>query len=68
MTDSELQGQLSALSCFVAALSSTLPLSVQFRLWPAFEAHAGVIRGRLGRDALRGFEQAAVLLSSGRGG
>ena len=68
MTDSsELQGEITALCCFVAALASTLPLSSQLRLWPAFERVAGPLRGRLGREELRGFEQATIALSSKRG-
>jgi hypothetical protein len=38
MTDSSaLQGEIAALCCLVVALSSTLPLSSQLRLWPEFE-------------------------------
>ncbi|MED7666833.1 hypothetical protein GXB78_06390 [Pseudomonas moraviensis subsp. stanleyae] len=67
MTDfSELQGEITALCCFMAALASTLPLSSQLRLWPAFESKADLLRTQLGRDALRGFEQATISLSSKR--
>ena len=69
MTDSsELQGEIAALRCFVAALASTLPLACQIRLWPAFESKAGPLRDLLSRDALRGFEQATVSLSTKRHG
>jgi hypothetical protein len=65
MTDSsELQGEITALCCFVAALTSTLPLSSQLRLWPAFERIADPLRDRLGIDELRGFERATISLSS----
>ncbi len=68
MTDcSELQGEISALCCFVGALASTLPLSSQMRLWPAFEQKAGQLRDQLSQAALRGFEQATVSLSTKRG-
>ena len=48
------------------ALASTLPLSSQLRLWPAFERVAGPLRNRLGREELRGFERATASLSSQR--
>ncbi|MBV4518507.1 hypothetical protein KVG88_00395 [Pseudomonas sp. SWRI74] len=68
MTDSsELQGEITALCCFVAALASTLPLSSQLRLWPAFESKANQLRCQLSQEALRGFEQATITLSSKRG-
>ncbi len=65
---SELQGEIAALRCFVAALASTLPLACQIRLWPAFESKAGPLRDLLSHDELRGFEQATVLLCSKRHG
>lgn len=59
MTDSsELQGEIAALRCFVAALATTLPLSSQLRLWPAFECQASLIRDALDQESLRGFERA----------
>jgi hypothetical protein len=68
MTDSiELQGEIAALRCFVAALASTLPLSSQMRLWPAFEQKASQLRVQLSDEALRGFELATISLSSKRG-
>ena len=68
MTDSsELQGELSALCCFVGALASTLPLSSQIRLWPAFEQKASQLRDQLSQEALRGFELTTILLSTKRG-
>lgn len=63
---SELQGEIAALCCLVIALTSTLPLSSQLRLWPAFERVAGPLRGRLGYEELRGFERATASLSSQR--
>ena len=67
MTDSsELQGEIAALCCLVVALASTLPLSSQLRLWPAFERVAGPLRSRLGREELRGFERATASLASNR--
>jgi len=63
---SELQGEVAALCCLVVALASTLPLSSQLRLWPAFERVAGPLRVRLDREELRGFERATVSLSSKR--
>jgi len=64
-THSELQGEISALCCLVVALASTLPLSSQLRLWPAFEQIADPLRGRLSGDELRG-ERATVSLASRR--
>jgi hypothetical protein len=67
MTDlSELQGEITALRCFVAVVVATLPLSSQIRIWPAFEVSAGPLRDRLGREELRGFERVTVSLSSKR--
>ncbi|WP_414907240.1 hypothetical protein [Pseudomonas sp. IT-P253] len=63
---SELQGEIAALCCLAVALASTLPLSSQLRLWPAFERVAGPLRNRLGREELRGFERATASLSSQR--
>lgn len=68
MTESsELQGEMAALCRFAGALASTLPLSSQLRLWPAFESKADQFRNLQNRDALRGFEQATISLSSRRG-
>ncbi len=68
MTDcSELQGEISALCCFVGALASTLPPSSQMRLWPAFEQKASLLRDQLSQEALRGFELATISLSLKRG-
>ena len=61
---SELQGEIAALCCLVVALASTLPLSSQLRLWPAFERIAGPLRDRLGVDELRGFERATASLAA----
>jgi hypothetical protein len=64
---SELQGEITALCCFVDALASTLPLSSQMRLGPAFEQKASQLRDQLSQEALRGFELATISLSSKRG-
>lgn len=63
---SELQGEITALCCLVVALASTLPLSSQLRLWPAFERVAGPLRDHLCGDELRGFERATASLSTKR--
>jgi len=60
------QGEITALCCFVGALASTLPLASQMRLWPAFEEKASQLRCQLSGEALRGFEQATMSLSSKR--
>jgi len=65
-THSELQGEIAALCCLMVALASTLPLSSQLRLWPAFERIADPLRHRLGTDELRGFERATVSLTTKR--
>ena len=68
MTDSSgLLGEVAALRCFVAALASTLPLSSQMRVWPAFEASAELSREGLDQVAVRGFDRVAISLSSKRG-
>ena len=67
MTDlSELQGEVTALRCYVAALATVVPLSSQIRLWPAFEVNADLVKDRLNREALNGFERMAASLSSKR--
>lgn len=66
MTDSELQGEIAALRCFVAALAYTLPLASQLRLWPSFEAFADLAKFQLSDEALVGFERTAVSLSARR--
>ncbi|KPG98364.1 hypothetical protein AEQ67_13510 [Pseudomonas sp. RIT-PI-q] len=65
-SNSELQGEISALCCLVVALASTLPLSSQLRLWPEFEQIANPLRALLESDELRGFERATVSLASRR--
>lgn len=65
-SNSELQGEISALCCMVVALASTLPLSSQLKLWPAFERVASPLRRRPDREELRGFERATASLSSQR--
>jgi len=52
-SNSELQGKISALCCLVAAWASTLSLSSQMRLWPAFEQKASQLRDQLSQQALR---------------
>lgn len=65
-SNSELKGEISALCCLVIALASTLPLSSQLRLWPAFERTASPLRRRLDLEELRGFERATASVSSQR--
>lgn len=67
MTDSsELQGEIAALRCFVAALASTLPLACQLRIWPSFEALSDLAKFKLSDEALAGFERTAVSLRAKR--
>lgn len=67
MTDqSELQGEIAALSCLIVALGSILPLSCQIRLSPAFESRCEEMRQRLKPEELLGFDRAALSLRSTR--
>lgn len=67
MTDqSELQGEIAALSCLIVALGSILPLSCQIRLSPAFESQCEEVRQRLKPEELLGFDRAALSLRSTR--
>lgn len=67
MTDQpELQGEMAALFCFIAALGSVLPLSCQIRLSPAFESRCEAVRQRLTPQELLGFDKVALSLRSAR--
>lgn len=57
---SELQGEVLALRCFVAALISTASLSQQLRVWPAFNHYSELVQGRLDEAARAAFKEAVV--------
>lgn len=60
MTDlQELQGEVLAFRCFLAALVSVLPLGVQIRVMPTFEIQASLLRRSLTAESLVGFDRAA---------
>lgn len=59
---SEVQGELLALRCYVAAISAVLPTSFQLRIAPAFDRHAELVRDQLGTDASARFEHTATAL------
>lgn len=61
---SELQGELLALRCLLAALLTALPMSIQLRAWPAFDHHAALLNGQLGGRALAGFTRATTSLKA----
>ncbi|WP_147411159.1 hypothetical protein [Pseudomonas cavernicola] len=61
---SELEGEVLALRCFLAAVSTVLPLSSQLRLPAAFERHADLVRDRLGEAGVAGFERVAISLAA----
>lgn len=61
---SEIQGELLALRCLLAALLTALPMGVQLRAWPAFDHHAELLRDLLAGPALAGFDRAATSLKS----
>lgn len=56
---SELQGEVLAFRCFLAALVSALPLSVQMRVMPAFEVQASQLRRTMSTEHRIGFDRAS---------
>lgn len=63
---SELQGEVLALRCFVAALISTAPLGQQLRIWPAFNHYSELVQDRLDEAGKAAFNHAVVRLSARR--
>lgn len=61
---SELQGEVLALRCFLAALVMSMPVAVHLRAWPEFDRHADLVRGGLGSSAADGFERTFTSLKS----
>jgi len=61
---SELQGEVLALRCLLAALLTALPMGIQLRSWPAFDHHAALLRDQLGDPALAGFDRATTSLKA----
>lgn len=62
----ELQGEVIALRCFLAALITSLPLGVQLRAWPAFDHHIDLVRNGLSGSHAVGFDRAAISLAARR--
>ena len=63
---SELQGEVLALRCFVAALISTAPLGQQLRIWPAFNHYSELVQDRLDEAGKAAFNHAVVRLAARR--
>lgn len=57
---SELQGEVLALRCFVAALISTAPLGQQLRIWPAFNHYSELVQERLDEAGKAAFNHAVI--------
>lgn len=67
MTDlQELQGEVLAFRCFLAALVSVLPLGVQLRAMPTFEIEASLLRRSLTAESLSAFDRAAGVVRARR--
>lgn len=62
-TNSEIQGELLALRCYVAALFQVLPLSSQRLLPAAFERCADLVCDQLDESGAAGFDRAATALA-----
>lgn len=64
MTDlQELQGELLALRCHIAALIEVLPLNSALRYRAKLEQRSGVIRSGLSESGQAGFDREQVALS-----
>lgn len=59
---SELQGEVLALRCFVAALISTASLNQQLKIWPAFNHYSELVQDRLDDAGKAAFNHAVVRL------
>lgn len=59
---SEIQGELLALRCYVAAIAAVLPAACQCCIAPAFDRHAELVRYQLGPDADARLERTATAM------
>lgn len=59
----ELQGEVLALRCYVAALMQALPLPSRLRIAPAFESRAALVRDQLDEAGSTGFARVAISLA-----
>lgn len=57
---SEIQGEVLALSCAVAALLSTAPIATQGSIWRRFDELADLVQDRLDDSGKAGFACAGV--------
>ena len=62
----EIQGELLALRCYLAALIQVLPLSSQLRLPTEFERRADLVRDQLSAEGAAAFDRAAISLAAKR--
>lgn len=63
---SELQGEVLALTCALAALLHSLPLTYQSKVWPAFNHYSDLVQDRLDDTGKAAFNHAVVRLSARR--
>ena len=63
---SELQGEVLALRCFVAALISTAPLGQQMRVWPVFNHYSELVQDRLDDAGKAAFNHAVIRFAGSR--
>lgn len=59
---SELEGEVLALNCALAALLQTLPLTYQIPMWKRFEHLSGLVHDRMDDSGKAGFAHAVVRL------
>lgn len=63
---SELQGEVLALTCALAALLHSLPLTYQSKVWPAFNRYSDLVQDRLDESGKAAFNHAVTRLSARR--
>lgn len=63
---SELQGEVLALTCAVAALMNTAPIASQASMWRRFEELSGLVFDRLDASGKEAFNQTVVRMSAKR--
>ncbi|AMO78040.1 hypothetical protein [Pseudomonas citronellolis] len=63
---SELQGEVLALRCALAALLHSLPLTYQSKVWPAFNHYSELVQDRLDEAGKAAFNHAVTRLAARR--
>lgn len=63
---SELQGEVLALTCALAALLSTAPIASQNSMWRRFDELSGLVFDRLDEAGKSAFSQTVVRMSAKR--